>query len=171
MLRLGFTDRLVIPGKDERRLKHEHILLDGKRSPIWQGYAIREMLIKDLGCDARHIKWLQSTGTTNDAAIAARNFLRDNDIPLCEGSFEFVTSWYHCTRSACISMRMAGVPPHILPAESFTLALAETEGARSQAEDRLRSFGGHYLDSRVIAEIRGISDHLLGRYESKKTGW
>ncbi len=171
MLRLGFCRMLVIPGKDERRYKDETIVIDGKPPKYWQGWVIREMLIHDLSADPSKIHWLPSTGTTGNAAIAFCEFARWEHLSIEEGKVEFVTSWYHCTRAGRIALRSAGLPPFLTPAEAFTLAEAELDGTRDAAEQRLRSFGGHYLDPRVIQEIRGIAMFLLGKDQPQMKGW
>jgi len=171
MLRLGFCRMLVIPGKDEKRFKEETIEIDGVPSEIWQSYVIREMLIHDLGADPSKIHWLPSTGTTGNAALAFRKFAEQERLSIEEGKVEFVTSWYHCPRASRIALRSAGLPPFLTPAEAFTLVEAELGGAREAAEERLRSFGGHYTDSRVIQEIRGIAMFLLGKDKPQTMGW
>ena len=171
MLRLGFCRMLVIPGKDERRYKGETIVIDGKPSKLWQGWVIREMLIHDLGADPSKIHWLPSTGTTGNAAIAFLEFARREHLSIEEGEVEFVTSWYHCPRAGRIALRSAGLPPFLTPAEAFTLAEAELDGNREAAEQRLRSFGGHFTDSRVIQEIRGVALFLLGKDRPQTKGW
>ncbi len=171
MLRLGYTEQLIIPGKDERRYKSELVDIDGQPSPIWQGWTIREMLVKDFGCDGTCIRWVSSTGTTMNAALAIQELAEKEKMEFGWGKTEFATSYYHCIRTGRVSLQSIGLPSYLTPAEAFTVAEAIILDKAQEAEDRLRSFGGHFTDERIINEIRGIAHHLLGRYEPQRKGW
>lgn len=165
------NSRMLIPGKDEKRFKGRMIEIDGKQSLPWQGYLIRKILIEDYGCDPARIDWVPSTGSTNNAAEAARKYLEDNDIVPQEGIVEFTTSFYHCVRTASRVLRRAKLPVLLTPAEAFTVAEAILHDKQREAEDRLRSFGGHFMDPRIIIEIRGIALDLLGKATRQTKGW
>ncbi len=163
--------RMLFPGKDERRFKGEVIDIDGTPSPLWQGFIIRKMLVEDYGCNPARIDWLRSTGTTGNAADAVRVYLEQQGIVAKEGVVEFSTSFYHCNRAGRVALRHAGLPCLLTPAESFTVAEAILHGTQNEAEERLRSFGGHLADIRIINEIRGIALDLLDMYEPQTKNW
>lgn len=162
MLRLRFCEQMLIPGKDERRYKDEQ---------IWQGYAIKEILEHDLGCDVSTVRWIPSTGSTLEAARAIKRFIRKEKIAQGEGKLEFMTSHYHSQRAARIALRQTNLYPRITSAEAFTLAEAILGDRLEAAIERLRGFGGHYTDPRVIDEIKGEALFLLGRYQIQTKDW
>src|SRR5262249_31995687 len=133
---------------------------------------IKKMLVEHHDSDPERIEWLPSKeGTTINSALVARQYLHEHGIEPKERTVEFCTSFYHCVRSSRVALRGVGLPPLLTPAEAFTIAEAILLGTQQDAEDQLRSYGGHLCDQRIIKEIRGIAQDLLDAYRPETVGW
>ena len=173
-LQMGFIERLVLPGKNEKRFgPDKRVMIDGEMSLLWQGWAIREMLIKDHGVSSDQLIWIPSTGTTSDAASVMKRFFNENPDLFPDGQAAFITNHYHVDRAG-EDLRTAGLYPNIFAAERFIIAAAETEVERQRR--KMHIFGvlsePGYV-ARIIDELQGGASKVLGVYDSTpfKQGW
>jgi hypothetical protein len=158
----NFCKHLAIIGKDEKRIKDR---------TVYQGYAICEMLARDLGVDRNRISWNMSGSNTGHTLSIIRDMVRDKRRTGKHRRYAIITSHYHKDRSGEGAL-LDGWNPTFLSAESFILAtcISDEERAQKKAwiETELRKYD--YV-AREIAEINGIADMRRGTYQPKTKGW
>lgn len=150
LLQLGFAQRLVIVGGNEARYKDEVPVTN-------RAWAIREMLIDDLGMPAQKIRSVSSVGNTGGNIAAMKENMRR-----CYGTsgYAVVSNFYHLPRIG-YDLAEAGLAIRCFPAEAFLMI----EGVLSREELVVR-LGGGDLAERDAQEIQGIADKLRGTYQS-----
>lgn len=159
-----FAKNFLVPGKDEKRYRSETFEIDGSQQPLWQGWAICQMLEKDYGIDKARLSWITSTGTTADAISALRESGR------LSGNYAITTSWYHQPRADDSIDKIVPVPRKFA-AESLILAACANDEERSAARERIEKRWREGLIERALLEIEGIAKIAEGDYQPKKSGW
>lgn len=146
LLELGFADKLIVTGGIEGRYKEEGIP---------RARAIIEMLEKDFGIPKNRLGFLVSASNTGGNVQAIKKYAGDHSRPVV------VSNLYHLPRSAIdFAGNQHGVS--LLPAESFILIKD-----RSSKESMIERFGGGPLAERIVEEIQGVTDKLLGTYQAR----
>ncbi|HVM73363.1 MAG TPA: hypothetical protein VMU13_00595 [Candidatus Paceibacterota bacterium] len=158
----GFCEHITIVGKDEKRIND---------CVVYQGNAICEMLVRDLGVPREQVSWNTSDSNTGHTLEVIRKMVYEDREAGKHRRCAIITSHYHRDRSE-ESALCSGWSPVFLSAESFILAACASEVERSTKrnwiEEELRRYD--YV-ARAIAEINGISDMRRGVYQPQTRGW
>jgi hypothetical protein len=152
------------------------VIVDGKPHPLYQSWAICQMLIKDYGVDPARVDWERGTGTTQSSMSVinekAGELLAQNGTR----SVAILTSYYHVPRAVGL-METSHGSPLFLAAEAVTMARATVQNTGRRTRWRIAWQLGfwtawHPLIRRELEEMQGIADRdILGSYTARKKGW
>lgn len=148
MSRLGFAkDRIRIVGGLEDRYPGENII---------RSIAFKSILEEDMGAvgEIEADASVEATTTMNSFGVIGGEMQRNPS-----AAYTVVTSFYHVPRTQA-QLQVKGLILPVYPAEAFTLAERPSYKAELIAE-----FGGGELADRMVNEIQGIADLLMGRYK------
>jgi hypothetical protein len=169
-LQHGYAQRLIVVGGRES-VPAAQVPADiaitcereGDAILVPRGQAICHMLAHDHGVDARRLGHRVCAGHTGGNVEAIRAILDSGEaVP---SSCCIVSSHYHLPRVA-MDLHAAGLGwLPIWPAEAIWLAAS---GCTSCSISALaHALGGGPLAQRSVAEIKGIADKILGRYQAR----
>lgn len=151
LLRLGFTETLMIFGGNEKRYHGETVNVSGKKVPLNRGWAIAQMLIQDYGIPEWKVGSSFSLGNTVGNIEAIRQTVGKRQSVV-------VSNHYHLPRAA-LDLYAVGLQFPLYAAEAFWLL--EDESRKNTLIQRL---GGNAYAERVAEEIQGIAHKLAGAY-------
>lgn len=146
LLRTGFAAKLIVVGGLEGRYSSEHIP---------RAWAICEMLEKDFGIPRDQLSFLVSRSNTGGNVEMIRNEVAGRSNPVT------ISSHYHLARAA-FDFAEKNLPSTLLAAESFVLI-----ENRDLKEVLVERFGGGPLAERILEEVQGMADKLLGTYKPR----
>ncbi len=150
MLRLGFAEKLIIIGGNEKRYENE-------AEPVNRAYAIVQMLVHDHDNEPDRVTHIASKSNTSGNITALVQIMSKNGLD--PGTCGVVSSHYHLPRAE-FDLREAGVLVRTFPAEAFILL----EG-RHHLKWLIKRFGGGPLAERSAYEIKGLGDKITGNYQ------
>lgn len=151
LLRAGFAEELVVVGGKEGRYPDENIC---------RAWAIREMLVRDLGVDFGKVSSVPSVSNTGGNIAAIKSVINGRGLVFSDCAV--VSNLYHLPRTF-LDLVTANLPIPIYPAEAFWLL---EDGSRKQ--HLIESFGGGPLAERIAEELQGIANKISGIYKARK---
>jgi hypothetical protein len=153
LLKTGFAERLIVVGGAEARYKDKQ---------IGRAYAVREILLRDLGVDAERIEAMHSEPNTSGNVAAIKRIVEERSLQ--SNDCAVVSSHYHLPR-VHMDLWANGLLMPIFSAEAFSLLAREDPKERLIYKDQMiRRFGQGALAQRMVDEIGGIADKMRGIY-------
>lgn len=169
-LRGGFADELLVVGGSEDLVWADvpedikaNLEIDDESIPVNRAQAICIALSRDPEISMEALSWIASEGNTGGNIEAIRQHVEIFDLEPDEVCV--VSSHYHLPRVS-YDLREKGMGAlAVVPAEAFWLIECDDRfmGCRYLAE----ALGGGPLAKRAAAEISGITDKIVGNYQSR----
>jgi hypothetical protein len=154
VLTSGFCEKLIVVGGLEGRYPGE---------AIGRATAIRRMLLDDFGLEPERVEALLSTPNTEGNIHTIKDYLRERKMTPEECAL--VSNHYHLPR-AHVELVASGLPLQLFPAEALWLLRSATaEERRVRKGQLIVAFGEGPLAERVVEEVNGIADKIVGAYE------
>lgn len=120
-----------------------------------RGALNKHILTTQFGADPDRITWLLSEGNTGGNLTQIREHLATHSKPaaICSNA-------YHLPR-ALMDMTFNGLCMPAIPAEAYILAASKD---RQADRERLQSAFGDVMGTRMVKELNGCADKLIGTY-------